>query len=143
MTSTEALRLWGKVTELADQLSDSEESVALRITSPTLQLDLAWRLGIGKRFEALLEDARELATRVGDLRSLSLLEMLGPGRAGQVFNGGFVDCGLGKGDRLADPERQSRSLCRGGADRGLRSDVRRPTGRVRAQARPGAGDRRR
>ena len=99
----EALRLWGKVTELADQLSDSEESIALRITSRALQLDFAWRLGMeAERSDALLEDARELATRVGDLRSLSLLEMVGPGRAGQVLDGSTWIAATERAIALAD-----------------------------------------
>src|SRR6185503_484023 len=84
----EAMRLWAKVTELADLLTESEESVALRISSRAMQLDFAWRLGMEtERSETLLEEARELATRVGDLRSMSLLEMVGPGRAGQILDG--------------------------------------------------------
>ena len=99
----EALRLWGKVTELADQLSDSEESIALRITSRALQLDFAWRLGMEtERSDALLEDARELATRVGDLRSLSLLEMVGPARAGQVLDGSTWIAATERAIALAD-----------------------------------------
>ena len=99
----EALRLWAKVAELADQLPESEESVALRISSRALQLDFAWRLGMeAERSDALLDEARELATRVGDLRSLSLLQMVGPGRAGQILHGDTWVAATAEAISLAD-----------------------------------------
>jgi tetratricopeptide (TPR) repeat protein len=48
-----------------------------------LQLDYAWRLGMEKeRVDALVEEAREIAARTGDLRSLTLLRFLESSRPG-------------------------------------------------------------
>jgi adenylate cyclase len=99
----EALRLWRKVTELADQLPESEESVALGTSSRMMQLDYAWRLGMEKqRADSLLEQAREMATRTGDLRSLSLLVMLGTGRPGVARDADSWIAGVDEAIRLAD-----------------------------------------
>jgi class 3 adenylate cyclase/tetratricopeptide (TPR) repeat protein len=79
----DAIRLWGKVTELASQLPESEETAALGVFSRLLQLDYAWRLGMEKeRVDALVEEAREIAARTGDLRSLTLLRFLESARPG-------------------------------------------------------------
>jgi class 3 adenylate cyclase/tetratricopeptide (TPR) repeat protein len=79
----DALRLWSKVSELASELPESEETAALGVSSRLLQLDYAWRLGMEQsRVDALLEETRELADRTGDLRALTLLKMLGSVRPG-------------------------------------------------------------
>ena len=79
----DAIRLWGKVTELASELPESEETAALGVFSRLLQIDYAWRLGMEpERVEALVEEAREIAARTGDLRSLALLRFLEAARPG-------------------------------------------------------------
>jgi predicted ATPase/class 3 adenylate cyclase len=79
----DALRLWAKVSELVDQLPEDDETSALGVSSRLLQLDYAWRLGMEKeRVDALVEEAREIATRTGDLRSLTLLRLLESARPG-------------------------------------------------------------
>jgi len=79
----DALRLWAKVSELASGLPESEETVALGVSSRLLQLDYAWRLGMEQsRLDTLLGEAGELAARSDDLRSLTLLKMLGSVRPG-------------------------------------------------------------
>ncbi len=81
----DAMRLWGRVTDLASELPESEETSALGVSSRLLQLDYAWRLGMEKkRVDALVEEARELATRSGDLRALTLLRLLESARPGLV-----------------------------------------------------------
>ena len=79
----DAMRLWAKVSELADQLPADEETSALGVFSRLLQLDYAWRLGMEKeRVDGLVEEIREIATRTGDLRSLTMLKMLESARPG-------------------------------------------------------------
>ncbi len=81
----DAMRLWGRVTDLASDLPESEETSALGVSSRLLQLDYAWRLGMEKeRVDSLVEEAREIATRTGDLRSLTLLRLLESARPGLV-----------------------------------------------------------
>jgi class 3 adenylate cyclase/tetratricopeptide (TPR) repeat protein len=79
----DALRLWTKVAELAGQLPESAETTALAVSSRLLQLDYAWRLGMPPdRVDALTHEAREIAEKVGDLRSLALLRSLEEARPG-------------------------------------------------------------
>jgi adenylate cyclase len=79
----DAIRLWGKVTELVSGLPETEETAALGVFSRLLQLDYAWRLGMEpERVDSLLEEAREIATRTNDLRSLTLLPFLESARPG-------------------------------------------------------------
>jgi class 3 adenylate cyclase/tetratricopeptide (TPR) repeat protein len=79
----DAMRLWAKVSELASELPEDEETSALGVFSRLLQLDYAWRLGMEKdRVEALIGQARAIATRTGDLRSLALLRVLESARPG-------------------------------------------------------------
>jgi class 3 adenylate cyclase/tetratricopeptide (TPR) repeat protein len=81
----EALRLWTKVSELASELPEDEESSALGVASRLLQLDYAWRLGMEKeRVDALVVEAREIAAGTGDMRSLTMLQMLESARPGLV-----------------------------------------------------------
>jgi class 3 adenylate cyclase/tetratricopeptide (TPR) repeat protein len=79
----DALRMWLRVTELVDELDESEETVALSLFSRMLQLEYAWRLGMDPvEAEALGVEATEIATRTGDLRSLALLKLLTSARPG-------------------------------------------------------------
>jgi tetratricopeptide (TPR) repeat protein len=79
----DAMRLWAKVSELASELPETEETISLGAFSRLLQLDYSWRLGMEKeRVEALIEEAEQLATKTGDLRSQALLRMLGSARPG-------------------------------------------------------------
>jgi class 3 adenylate cyclase/tetratricopeptide (TPR) repeat protein len=79
----DAMRLWAKVSELTSDLPESDETSALGVYSRLLQLDYAWRLGMDQdRVQTLLEEAGETATRLGDLRSLTLLKILSSVRPG-------------------------------------------------------------
>jgi len=79
----DSLRLWQRVTELADQLEENEETTALALFSRTLQLEYAWRLGMeSEEVERLEAEATEIATRSNDLRSLALLKLLTAVRPG-------------------------------------------------------------
>jgi class 3 adenylate cyclase/tetratricopeptide (TPR) repeat protein len=79
----DALRLWAKVSELADQLPEDEETSTLGVYSRLLQLDYAWRLGMDpERLDRILGQARALATSSADLRSLTLLKVMESVRPG-------------------------------------------------------------
>ncbi len=79
----DALGLWRNVTELAADLDQSEEVVGLGVFSRMMQLDYAWRLGMESgEAKALAAEATEIATRIGDLRSLALLKLLTSARPG-------------------------------------------------------------
>jgi adenylate cyclase len=79
----DALGLWRTVTELASSLDENEETIGLGVLSRMMQLDYAWRLGMESgEAEALAAEATEIATRVGDLRSLALLKLLTSARPG-------------------------------------------------------------
>ena len=79
----DALRLWQRVTELADGLEPDEEATVLALLSRILQLEYAWRLGMDpERAGALAREATELANSCGDLRSLALLKLLTAARPG-------------------------------------------------------------
>jgi adenylate cyclase len=79
----DALRLWQRVTELADALEESEETLALSLVSRMLQLEYAWRLGMDReRADALAAEAEEIAAGCGDLRSQALLRLLSAARPG-------------------------------------------------------------
>jgi class 3 adenylate cyclase/tetratricopeptide (TPR) repeat protein len=99
----DALRLWTKVSELVSELPEDEETSALGVFSRLLQLDYAWRLGMEKeRVDALVEDARAIATRTGDLRSLALLRMLGSARPGLDVTTGEWIAAVDEAIALAD-----------------------------------------
>jgi class 3 adenylate cyclase/tetratricopeptide (TPR) repeat protein len=99
----DALRLWRKVTELAGALEEDEETLALSVASRLQQLDFAWRLGMEREEEARLEaEAEELASRVGDVRSLSLLRLLKSGRPGLVRQMDAWVAGVEEANRLAE-----------------------------------------
>jgi adenylate cyclase len=79
----DAMRLWQRVTELADGLEQSEESMALSLLSRMLQLEYAWRLGMDPaQARALADEATEIADRCGDISSLALLKLLTSARPG-------------------------------------------------------------
>jgi class 3 adenylate cyclase/tetratricopeptide (TPR) repeat protein len=83
----DALRLWRTTMELADTLEESEETTALAVMSRLQQLDMAWRLGMDDEEEAqLVAEAEAIATRTGDLRSLSLLKMATEARPGKAHH---------------------------------------------------------
>jgi len=99
----DALRLWQTVTELVAELDESEETAALAVSSRLLQLDYAWRLGMDRKEAARLEaEAEEIATRIGDLRSLALLRMLLSARPGLEQGTSEWIAGVGEASRLAD-----------------------------------------
>ncbi len=80
---TDALRLWRDVTRLAEQLEEDEEQAALALSSRLQQLDFSWRLGMDPaEADALAAEAKELADRAGDLRSLALLKLMTSARPG-------------------------------------------------------------
>ncbi len=79
----DALRLWQRVTALADELEESEETMALSLLSRMLQLEYAWRLGMDRdQADTLAAEATEIAGRRGDLNSLALLKLLTSARPG-------------------------------------------------------------
>lgn len=72
----DALRLWHDVMELTAGLEENEEVAALAIHSRLLQLQYAWRVGMGREEEArLAADAEEIAKRHDDLHSQVLLKV--------------------------------------------------------------------
>jgi class 3 adenylate cyclase/tetratricopeptide (TPR) repeat protein len=99
----DALRLWRTVMDLATQLDEGEETDALAVASRLRQLDYAWRLGMDREEAARLEaEASAIAARVGDLRSLALLEMLRHARPGlEQTTSDWID-GVAEARRLAD-----------------------------------------
>jgi class 3 adenylate cyclase/tetratricopeptide (TPR) repeat protein len=99
----DALRLWAKVSELASQLPEDDETSSLGVFSRLLQLDYAWRLGMEKeRVDALVEEAREIASRTGDLRSLTLLRVLESARPGLVQSAADWTAAVDEAIALAD-----------------------------------------
>jgi class 3 adenylate cyclase/tetratricopeptide (TPR) repeat protein len=72
----ESQQLWRKVTELADELEENEETAALAVSSRLLQLQFAWRIGMEAEEQArLAAEAEEIATRRNDIHSLALLRV--------------------------------------------------------------------
>ena len=99
----DALRLWRTVMDLVDRLDESEETDALAVSSRLLQLDYAWRLGMEREEVVRLEaEAEEIASRIGDLRSLALLRMLGSARPGLEQTTAEWIAGVAEANRLAD-----------------------------------------
>ncbi len=73
----EAIRNWRKVGELVQSLPDSEEAIALAVSSRVWRLNYGWRLGISEQeAEALYEGGRELAKRSGDSLNLLMLQSM-------------------------------------------------------------------
>ena len=99
----DALRLWEKVSELASELPEDEETAALGVFSRLLQLDYAWRLGMEQeRADRILGEARALATNLGDLRSLTLLKMMESVRPGLEQHADDWTAGADEAVALAD-----------------------------------------
>jgi adenylate cyclase len=70
----ESSRHWRRVKELAGDLPDSEETIALGITARLFALQFAWRLGIShEEAEQVFTEAERMATKAGDIRSRALL----------------------------------------------------------------------
>ncbi len=114
----DALRLWQRVTELADGLGESEETTALSLLSRMQQLEYVWRLGMDRgQAEALGAEAAEIAGRIGDLRSLTLLKLLTSVRPGVAEHTGewivAADEAIGLADESGEPG--LRAACRGAA----------------------------
>jgi adenylate cyclase len=104
----DALHLWQRVTALADELDEDEETAALSLLSRMLQLEYAWRLGMDReQAEALGAEATEIATRAGDLRSLALLKVLTSARPGVAEHTAewvaAADEAIGLADESGDP----------------------------------------
>jgi class 3 adenylate cyclase/tetratricopeptide (TPR) repeat protein len=99
----DSMRLWRNVMELVEGLEETEETTALAVTSRLLQLDYAWRLGMDREEVRRLErEAEEIATRIGDLRSLALLRMLRSGRPGlEQTTSAWIE-GVAEANRIAD-----------------------------------------
>ncbi|HEX7058543.1 MAG TPA: adenylate/guanylate cyclase domain-containing protein [Solirubrobacterales bacterium] len=102
----DAIRLWAAAMRLVDSIEESqrgEETEALAVASRLLQLDYAWRLGMEHEEQVRLEEeAEELALRVGDLRSLALLQMLRHARPGLEQTTSEWIAGVTEARRLAD-----------------------------------------
>jgi tetratricopeptide (TPR) repeat protein len=72
----DSLRLWQAVSELAGELEEDDETVALAINSRLLQLQYAWRVGMGSEEQArLAAEVEQIATRHNDLHSRALLRV--------------------------------------------------------------------
>ncbi len=111
----DALRMWQKVTELVAGLEEDEETAALAVLSRMLQLDYAWRLGMDRAAaKSLAVEAAEIATRIGDLRSLALLRVLASARPGVAERAGDWVAAAADAVRLADQS----------GDRGLQIAIR-------------------
>jgi class 3 adenylate cyclase/tetratricopeptide (TPR) repeat protein len=99
----ESLRLWRKVMELVANLEETKETAALAVTSRLLQLQFAWRLGMDADEERrLVEEAEEIATRTGDLRSLSMLRLATAARPGKRHEAERWLAAVEETNRLAD-----------------------------------------
>jgi adenylate cyclase len=105
----DALRLWHDVMELTAELDAEDEEVAsLAIHSRLLQLQYAWRVGMGREEEArLAAEAEEVATRQNDLHSLVLLKVATAVRPGLPHHGATwieaVRETIALADRTGDP----------------------------------------
>jgi class 3 adenylate cyclase/tetratricopeptide (TPR) repeat protein len=114
----DAMRLWQRVTELSDGLGESEETTALSLLSRMQQLEYAWRLGMDReRAEAIGAEAAQIAGRIGDLRSLTLLKLLTSVRPGIAEHTGEWALAADEAIRLADQSGEPglRAACRGAA----------------------------
>jgi class 3 adenylate cyclase/tetratricopeptide (TPR) repeat protein len=104
----DARLLWQKVTELTSELDETDETAGLAVLSRMLQLDYAWRLGMDRAVaESLAAEAAEIATRIGDLRSLALLKLLTSARPGVADRAdewiAAADEAIALADRSEDP----------------------------------------
>jgi adenylate cyclase len=72
----DSLRLWKKVSELAAELEENDETAALAINSRLLQLQYAWRVGMGsEEQDRLAAEIEQIAKRHNDLHSRALLRV--------------------------------------------------------------------
>ncbi len=111
----DALRMWQRVTALADELEEDEETTALSLLSRMLQLEYAWRLGMDREeADAVAAEAAALATRIGDLRSLALLKLLTSARPGVAEHT----------DEWVRAAEEAIALADESGDRGLRAAIR-------------------
>jgi tetratricopeptide (TPR) repeat protein len=113
----DALRLWHDVMELTAELDAEDEEVAsLAIHSRLLQLQYAWRVGMGREEEArIAAEAEEVATRQNDLHSLVLLKVATAVRPGLPHDGPTWIEAVGETIELADRsgDRHLRAAVRG------------------------------
>jgi len=99
----DALALWQRVTALADALEESDEALALAVSSRLLQLEYAWRLGMDReQAEALAAEATMIAERLGDVSSLALLKLLTGARPGVANHAGEWVAAAAEATALAD-----------------------------------------
>ena len=99
----DAMRLWRRVMELAEDLDENDETTALAVMSRLLQLDFAWRLGMDSEEEArLAAEAEAIATRTGDLHSLALLRIATSARPGRPHVAADWLAEVAETNRLAD-----------------------------------------
>jgi adenylate cyclase len=99
----DALRLWRRTMELADELPESEETAALAVASRLLQLQYAWRLGMDSEEEArLAAEAEQIAAQTGDLRSLAMLKMATAAKPGLIHQTDTWLEAVAEVNRLAD-----------------------------------------
>jgi len=111
----DALRLWQRVTALAGELEENEETLALALSSRMLQLEYAWRLGMDReQADTLAAEAATIAERIGDVHALALLKLLTAARPGVADRASEWVAAAEDAVRLAD----------GTGDPGLRIAVR-------------------
>ena len=114
----DAMRLWQRVTELSDGLGASEETTALSLLSRMQQLEYAWRLGMDRdQADVLGTEVAEIAGRIGDLRSLTLLKLLTSVRPGVAEHTAEWAVAADEAIQLADESGEPglRAACRGAA----------------------------
>ncbi len=99
----ESQRLWRKTMELVDGLEQNEETAALAVSSRLLQLQYAWRLGMGEEEETrLASEAEQIAKRTGDLHSLAMLRLATAARPGMRHEAKAWLAAVEETNRLAD-----------------------------------------
>jgi len=85
----DSLRLWRKVSELAEGLEENDETAALAINSRLLQLQYAWRVGMSSEEQArLAAEVEKIAWRHNDLHSRALLRVATSVRPGLPHRAG-------------------------------------------------------
>jgi class 3 adenylate cyclase len=112
----DALRLWHQAMELADGLEEDEETAAMAVHSRLLQLQYAWRIGMGREEEErLASEAEEIAARQDDLHSLALLKVATAVRPGLPHHGPTWIAAVRETVELADRsgDRHLRAAVRG------------------------------
>jgi class 3 adenylate cyclase/tetratricopeptide (TPR) repeat protein len=107
----EALRHWGKVRELADELPESAESTGLGLSARLFWLQYSWRLGVShEEAEAVFTEAEQMAAKAGDIRSRAIL---------LAIYGGIRGINDGDVQEMAVLARQSTALAEESGDPGL------------------------